>query len=595
VRNIAIADRKDWVTSRPPAPPPRRSPLRDWLATIPILLLVPALILPWLGTSAAGPTLRARDGTDAVVGQRLVVDGLGFDGSEQGRLVWESDTETAAEYTATTGGRFKTTLRIPADLEPGDYVLEAVTADGAVRTSLTFTIAARTTKKSAPPPATPKPMRTPKATTTPRPTPEPTPEPTPAATPEPTSAATPAPTAAPTAAPTTAPTTAPAPTPEPTAVPTPDPTASPTPPATATPSPVPSPSASPTASPTPSPTSTAPPATPAPTATPAPLPGRAARVLIAPLDLASMPTSGPAWTGLLARADATAGTPDLSNQDDDTDQIILAKALVYARTGTVSYRTSVVAALRAVVGTEDGGRTLALGRNLAAYVISADLVGLAVVDPSFEQGTFRPWLRAVLSKPLDGLTLVETHERRPNNWGTHAGASRAAVAAYLGDAAELARTAQVFRGYLGDRTAYAGFVYGDDLSWQCDAAQPVGVAPLGCRKDGVLIDGALPEEMRRGGGFAWPPTFTGYAWEGLQGAVLQAEILRHAGYAAWEWSDRALLRAVRFLYGQVGWAATGDDEWQPWLVDRRYGTTYRGSAPARSGKNFGYTDWFVAP
>jgi hypothetical protein len=589
VRNIAIADRKDWVTSRPPAPPPRRSPLRDWLATIPILLLVPALILPSLGTSAAGPTLRARDGTDAVAGQRLVIDGLGFDGSEQGRLVWQSDTESVAEYTATTGGRFKTRLQIPADLEPGDHVLDAVTADGAVRTSLTFRIAARAPKQSAPPRATPKPSRTPKATATPRPTPEPTPEPTPAATLEPTAPPTPAPTAAPT--------TAPAPTPEPTAtaVPTPNPTASPAPAATATPSPAPSPSASPTASPTPSPTPTAPPATPAPTSTPAPLPGRAARVLIAPIDLAGMPMSGPAWTALLARADASAGTPDLSNQDDDTDQIILAKALVYARTGTVSYRTSVVAALRAVVGTEDGGRTLALGRNLAAYVISADLVGLADVDPSFEQGTFRPWLRAVLSKPLDGMTLVGTHERRPNNWGTHGGASRAAVAAYLGDAAEMARTAQVFRGYLGDRTAYAGFVYGDDLSWQCDATKPVGVVPVGCRKDGVLIDGALPEEMRRGSSFAWPPTFTGYAWEGLQGAVLQAEILRHAGYAAWEWSDRALLRAVRFLYGQVGWAAIGDDEWQPWLVDRRYGTTYRGGAPARSGKNFGYTDWFVVP
>jgi outer membrane biosynthesis protein TonB len=581
VRNIAIADRKDWVTSRPPAPPPRRSPLRDWLATIPILLLVPALILPSLDTSAAGPTLRARDGADAVAGQRLVIDGLGFDGTEQGRLVWQADSETVAEYTASAGGRFKAKVQIPADLEPGEYVLEAVTADGIARTSLTLRVAARAPKKTATQRPTPKPTRTPKATATPRPTPAPTPRPTPE----------------PTAAPTAAPTTAPVPTPEPTAtaLPTPNPTASPTPTAMTTPSPAPSPSATPTASSTPSATPTAPQGTPAPTATPAPLPGRAARVLIAPLDLAGMPMSGPAWTGLLARADTTAGTPDLSNQDDDTDQIILAKALVYARTGTVSYRSSVVAALRAVVGTEDGGRTLALGRNLAAYVISADLVGLADVDPSFEQGTFRPWLRAVLLKPLDGMTLVSTHERRPNNWGTHAGASRAAVAAYLGDAAEMARTAQVFRGYLGDRTAYAGFVYGDDLSWQCDSAKPVGVVPVGCRKDGVPIDGALPEEMRRGGSFAWPPTFTGYAWEGLQGAVLQAEILRHAGYAAWEWSDRALLRAVRFLYGQVGWSAIGDDEWQPWLIDRRYGTTYRGSAPARSGKNFGYTDWFVAP
>jgi hypothetical protein len=318
-------------------------------------------------------------------------------------------------------------------------------------------------------------------------------------------------------------------------------------------------------------------------------------VLAAPADIARLPMSGTAWTALKARADASLAIPVLSNQDDDTDQTVLAKALVYARTGIASYRTSVVAAIKAAVGSEVGGRTLALGRNLPAYVIGADLVSLRTYDPTFDQGTFRPWLRALLVEDLDGLTLRETHERRPNNWGTHAGAARAAIAAYLGDATEMARVAQVFRGYLGDRTAYASFVYGDDLSWQCDPAKPVGVNPSGCTKNGISIDGALPEEMRRGGPFAWPPTYTGYAWEGLQGAVLQAELLRHAGYDAWAWSDRALLRATRFLYGRVGWIADGDDEWQPWLIDRRYGTAYRAPAPARPGKNFGWTDWLYAP
>ena len=159
MRNIAIADRKDWVTSTPPARPPRRrSPLRDWLATIPIILLLPALILPSLDTSAAGPRLRTRGDTEAVVGERLMIDGQGFDDSEVGRLRWQSDTqsetEPVAEYTASAGGRFKAKLRIPADLEPGDYVLEAVTEDGVVRTSLTFTVSARAADTSRPPKAT---------------------------------------------------------------------------------------------------------------------------------------------------------------------------------------------------------------------------------------------------------------------------------------------------------------------------------------------------------------------------------------------------------------------------------------------------------
>ncbi len=154
----------------------------------------------------------------------------------------------------------------------------------------------------------------------------------------------------------------------------------------------------------------------------------------------------------------------------------------------------------------------------------------------------------------------------------------------------MARTATVFRGWLGDRSAYAGFSYGD-VSWQCDPAKPVGVNPSGCTRNGIVIDGALPDDMRRGGGLQWPPAPTGYAWEAMQGAVLQAELLRRAGYAAWDWSDKAMLRATRFLFDRAGWDADGDDEWQPWLLDRRYATSYRGAAPTSPGKNFGYTDW----
>ena len=316
-------------------------------------------------------------------------------------------------------------------------------------------------------------------------------------------------------------------------------------------------------------------------------------ILMSRSDLLSRPTSGAAWSALKARADSSIGSPDIQNQDESADQTTLAKALVFARTGIASYRTSVVTALKAAVGTESGGRTLALGRNLPGYVLAADFIDLGAADPSFDQGTFRPWLRSLLTKTLDGKTLVSTHEGRPNNWGTHAGAARAAVAGYLGDAGQLARTAQVFRGWLGDRTAYAGFTYGD-LSWQCDTTKPVGINPP-CTKSGIDIGGVMPDDLRRGGSFTWPPASTGYPWEGLQGAVLQAELLRAQGYDAWSWSNRAILRAVRFLYERAQWPATGDDEWQTWLIDARYGTSYRTPAPARGGKNFGFTDWLYGP
>jgi hypothetical protein len=81
----------------------------------------------------------------------------------------------------------------------------------------------------------------------------------------------------------------------------------------------------------------------------------------------------------------------------------------------------------------------------------------------------------------------------------------------------------------------------------------------------------------------------------MEGAVVQAELLARAGYDAWNWEDKALLRAAQFLYDLDrefgGWWAEGDDEWQPWLINHAYGTDFPATTPARSGKNMGYTDW----
>lgn len=519
MRNIRIAEPRDRITAIPASVRPARPRrMRDWLATIPILLLVPALALPFMGASAGGPTISVTPDA-AAPGSSVRLTASGFPARSSGVVTFDTPALTVT-FKTNGSGSFRVRMTIPAAAAPGAHSVTATTRIGAAANA-TATI--MVTSSVVGPDA------------------DPTAPPTPSPTAPPTAPPTVAPTAAPIATPTTAP------------------------------------SAAPTAPVQP------------PTVTPAPLAATGA-VLMSAAQLAGLPMSGPAWTALKARADASASAPNLSNQDDNTDITVLAKGLVYARTGTAVYRTSALAAIKAAVGTEVGGRTLALGRNLSGYVIAADLISLRTLDPAYDQDVFRPWLRSLLTKPLDGRTLRSTHEDRPNNWGTHAGAARAAVAAYLGDATELARVATVFRGWLGDRSAYAGFKYGD-LAWQCDPAKPVGINPTGCTRDGIALDGSLPEELRRGGGLMWPPTQTDYAWEGLQGAMLQAEILARHGYDTWSWSNRAMLRAVRFLYDRAGWPAVGDDQWQPWLVDARYGTSYRGSAPARTGKNFGYTDW----
>lgn len=303
-------------------------------------------------------------------------------------------------------------------------------------------------------------------------------------------------------------------------------------------------------------------------------------------ELSNLPMWGPAWDKLKNQGDSPAGTPNISDQDDATDVNTLAKALVYARTGDERYRTEVINLVMAAIGTELGGRTLALGRNLVSYVIAAELVGL----PSDKDQTFRSWLRRTLTEDLDGDTLQSIHERRPNNWGTHAGASRAAVARYLGDLAELDRTARVFKGYLGDRASYANFSFGD-LDWQCDPGNPVGINPKGCTKEGHSVDGVLPDEQRRSGGFTWPPPKENYVYEGLQGAIVQAVILRRAGYDTLNGENRALLRAYEWLRDEAFFSAEGDDTWQLPLVDHFYGEFFWDGSTVRHGKNMGWTDW----
>ena len=332
-----------------------------------------------------------------------------------------------------------------------------------------------------------------------------------------------------------------------------------------------------------------PPVEPPPPVREAPSPG----IWIDHRQLRELPTSGLAWDRLAADAAATCPEPRLADQNDRANVCVLAKALAYAATDEPRLRIAVVDAIWKLTGNSVPyeGRALALGRELTAYIIAADLIRLADYDVALDD-RFRAMLRLLLTTPtMDGpANLIACHEERPNNWGTHCGASRAAIAAYLGDQEELARTAQVFKGYLGDRASYAGFTFGDG-SWQCNPALPVGVNPRGCTRSGHSLDGVLPDDQRRGGPFTWPPPQENYAYEGLQGALAQAIILQRAGYDPFEWGDRALLRAFEWLHREAAFPARGDDTWQPHVINHYYGASFPAVVPSRSGKNVGYTDW----
>lgn len=311
--------------------------------------------------------------------------------------------------------------------------------------------------------------------------------------------------------------------------------------------------------------------------------------------LMSLPTSGAAWNNLMSEASKSAGTPDLSNQDDPTNMIVMAKALVCARVN--QHCQDVVAALQSVVNnkSEDKAkRTLATGRELAAYVISADLINLKVRDPGLD-AQFRTRIWEIITKPMSdnhgGKSVYNEHEVTPNNWGTMAGGSRVAVVAYLGNKSEIDKAANTFLGWLGDTSKSSSFDFKGDTSWQCSRPY-VGVNPANCSIQGHDVGGALPEEMRRSCSFTWPPCKSGYNWEAWQGAIVQAVILYNQGYDVWNASDKAILRGYQWLHSSaMNFPASGDDTWQPYLVNYYYGSSFPAPATSTPGKNAGWADW----
>jgi hypothetical protein len=303
-------------------------------------------------------------------------------------------------------------------------------------------------------------------------------------------------------------------------------------------------------------------------------------------EIRDLPISGPAWEALTREAEQPLRNPNLSNQDDPSNVRVLAKAIYFVRTGDERFAREVAEACERIQGTEKYADTLALGRELVAYVIAADLVDLE----SAERKQFEAWLRRIRRTSFRGRTIRSTHEDRPNNWGTHAGATRLAMAVYLDDRREIERVAHVFRGWTGERDGWQRFEFGAPW-WQVKGARLVAVNPAGSQRAGHPIGGVLPDDQRRAGRFRWPPPQENYVYEALQGATAQAVMLERLGYEPWAWGDRALLRAFEWLHVHADYPAEGDDTWLPHLINRAYGTSFPAPVPSSPGKGMGFSDW----
>jgi hypothetical protein len=318
-------------------------------------------------------------------------------------------------------------------------------------------------------------------------------------------------------------------------------------------------------------------------------------------DFMALPTSGPAWEELVAWANEPPGEPDLRDQDRRHGVMTLASALVYARTGDQTYGARATDQIMAAIGTEEVGATnsiLSLGRQLGAYVLAADFVGLSGADDE----RFRAWLDDIRTRELGGhgrwTSLIGTHQDAPNNWGSFTGASRIAASLYLGDTADVQRAARVLKGFLGDRSAWDRFQPVEGAaSWACDPAHYTPVNPP-CAKGGIDLDGAIVRDIDRGGNRKWPPgrDGIGYTLESLQALTVQAELLTVNGYGdVWTWSDSALRRAAGIVSrsgdaGGLTWNRSSVSYHVPWLLNARYGLDLP-TEPAGIGRVFGFTDW----
>jgi hypothetical protein len=340
----------------------------------------------------------------------------------------------------------------------------------------------------------------------------------------------------------------------------------------------------------------APTAVPAPTAAPAPTappvvttPASTSGIWISQAEILALPNSGAAYSKVLNAANGSWGSPNLSDLNSNHDVLTLAGALIAVRNNDSAMKSKVAAAIMSAIGTESSSRSLEISRNIQGYVLAADIINFKSFDPSRETA-FRTWLAAVRTRSFDGRSIISTHNDRPNNWGTHAGAARVIIARYLGDVNDLNAAALVWRGYAGDRAAYAKFEFGE-LTWQANPSAPVGVNPQGATIGGVNVDGVLPDDQRRtAGSVTSNPPNENYVWEAMQGFSVAFEVLRRAGYDSPNWSNQALKRAATWQFNQNQYAPEGDDTFITYIVNKMYGTSFPTSA-ATHGKNMGWTEW----
>lgn len=335
-----------------------------------------------------------------------------------------------------------------------------------------------------------------------------------------------------------------------------------------------------------------------------------------------------AWNNVVSYAATSEPTCEWTNIDNTHDVWVLANALRYAGDGNITARGEAVDAINLLIttypwATFDPTQHSIIGacRNTLAYILAADAIDLESVDPDLFDD-FCSWLEAFRLEDDwaanimggDGCknkNVAGCHDTRPNNHGNYCGATAIAIGIYLQNSTYLCARMRTFRGFVGDTAYYNGFNFHSDLSWHVNQSTPKGINPA-CNGacSGGELNGSVPDDQRRVNdcGLGQYPTAygykTGYAWETMQGIIMQAHLLSRCGFQSYAWQSSAVDRAVTWLYDIYNYppnqladcdpGAGFDDRWVPHITNAIYGNTHAVQYGLNPGKNCGFADWWAA-
>jgi hypothetical protein len=320
-------------------------------------------------------------------------------------------------------------------------------------------------------------------------------------------------------------------------------------------------------------------------------------ILLSRAELMALPTSGAAWDAVMDRVAHPYGGSYVLATRDESNKDVLAHALAGARSNNQAYLAFARDKIQHMMeAPRDTGDVLGTLRHLQTYIISADLIDLASFDPALD-ARFRTWLAAEIRFDYagggSGGSVISIHERKPNNFGTHAGATRIAAALYLGDGAELKAARDVWYGWATGDPGYtdaAGAWTG--TSWQCGDGHLYGINPMGCSREGVSLDGVIPEDQERCGEFSVQPCATNYIQGATDGMTLSFWMLARQGENPWAWGNQAALRQMEWKYSNDQAPYSGF-RWQIPVIENAYGIDLPGNDPAMTSTNVGFADWWA--